>query len=167
MQILAQLDKKAFFKVFNNHASKRKLKLVRGISALGDGHIYLIGACYFYLLNTNQSNLALCAMIIAFMLERPSYFILKNMFKRARPSQAIVVGFVKPSDQFSLPSGHSSAAWLFATVVTWYFPHLGFIYMFALAISVSRVMLGVHYPCDVILGALLGSSFAVVGFLSV
>ena len=75
----------------------------------------------------------------------------------------MVEGFVRPSDKFSLPSGHSSAAWLFVTVMAWSYPQFSAIVVFAIAVSLSRVMLGVHYPCDILAGAVLGSMFALVG----
>ncbi|ATC99748.1 phosphatase PAP2 family protein [Pseudoalteromonas spongiae] len=163
MQTISQLDRKAFFKLFNHQASKRRLYVIKAVSKLGDGFLYLLVGAACYLIDTETSKLALFALVLGFSVERPVYFFLKNTLKRERPSQSIVEGFVVPSDRFSLPSGHSSAAWLFACVITWYFPEFSYVLLLAVAISLSRVMLGVHYPCDIIVGAVLGTGFAFVG----
>ena len=163
MQSISQLDRKAFFKLFNDQASKRRLNFIKGISKLGDGPLYIIIGASLYLLNTTTSQIALLALVLGFALERPVYFFLKNTVKRERPRHEMVEGFVRPSDKFSLPSGHSSAAWLFVTVMAWSYPQFSAIVVFAIAVSLSRVMLGVHYPCDILAGAVLGSMFALVG----
>jgi len=167
MQSIAQLDRQAFFKLFNHTLSSRRKRVIRAISKLGDGPLYVIAGGILYLIGTTNSHLALMSLVLAFACERPVYFFLKNILKRERPSQCIVTGFVEPSDKFSLPSGHSSAAWLFYVILTWYFPILMPLLAIALAISLSRVMLGVHYPCDIIAGALLGCTFAYFGIAGV
>ena len=165
MQTISQLDRKAFFKLFNHQASKRRLYTIKTVSKLGDGFLYLAIGLVCYLVDTQVSKLALSALVMGFALERPCYYLLKNTLKRERPSQTIVEGFVVPNDRFSLPSGHSSAAWLFASIISWYFPEFSYVLLLAAAISLSRVMLGVHYPCDVLVGALLGISFATVAII--
>lgn len=60
-----------------------------------------------------------------------------------------------------MPSGHSAAAFAFATGVGHTMPRTaGLLRVFAAAVAYSRVHTGVHYPGDVIAGALLGSAVA-------
>ena len=57
----------------------------------------------------------------------------------------------------SLPSGHSTTAFAAATILGAYFPRFRLpFYALAALIAWSRVVVGVHYPLDVIAGALLG-----------
>ena len=57
----------------------------------------------------------------------------------------------------SFPSGHTASAFAFATVVTAGFPRLSLpLYALATAVGYSRVHMGVHYPSDVMGGAVLG-----------
>jgi undecaprenyl-diphosphatase len=57
----------------------------------------------------------------------------------------------------SFPSGHASAAFACATVIAWAAPRLAIpSFVLAAAIAWSRVYNGVHWPLDVLGGALLG-----------
>ena len=59
----------------------------------------------------------------------------------------------------SFPSGHTASAFAFATAVGADLPALSFpLDALAAAVGYSRVHLGVHYPSDVIVGAVLGSA---------
>ncbi len=61
----------------------------------------------------------------------------------------------------SFPSGHAATSFACATVLAWRFPRLAVpALLLAAAIAYSRVYNGVHYPLDVIAGALLGAAVA-------
>lgn len=134
------------------------VKISRFVSFSADGPLYGVVGVLFLL----QGNWALGKLIaLAFALERSCYLIFKSTFRRNRPPQAIP-GYqseVIPSDQFSFPSGHTSAAFLMAGVLSYAFPWLAFIlYPWACCVGIARVMLGVHFPTDILAGAVLGSS---------
>lgn len=136
--------------------------LSRYLSMSADGPLYLLTALLLSILGYQQF---LPVFIAAFALERSVYFVLKKFCKRNRPPQAIP-GFksvITPSDQFSFPSGHTSAAFLMLMLISAIFP-VAFAYLLPWAISVgcSRVMLGVHFPTDIGAGAGLGCSCAYI-----
>jgi undecaprenyl-diphosphatase len=57
----------------------------------------------------------------------------------------------------AFPSGHTSAAFACATVLAWASPRLRIpVFVLAAAIGCSRVYVGVHWPLDVLGGAVLG-----------
>ena len=76
-----------------------------------------------------------------------------------RPCHGItgVAALIEPSDKFSFPSGHTAAAFVFAAVLAAFYPLLALpAFVLATLIGLSRVMLGVHYPGDIVAGAVLG-----------
>lgn len=142
---------------------KHRLFLIgfsRWISRTADGYLYLIAAVFFGLINQWQ---IIYLLALGFVLERSLYFVLKNKLKRNRPQQAIA-GFksiIEPSDQFSFPSGHTSAAFLTMGIISAFYPALGIILLvWAIWVGMSRVMLGVHFPTDSVAGAILGYSIS-------
>ena len=95
----------------------------RGISRTADGLLYVLAAAWLYWDRGGQDEL-LQAMVLAFLIERPVYFALKKGFKRNRPQQALsnFQSAIKPADQFSFPSGHTSAAFMVATLFGYCLP---------------------------------------------
>ncbi len=87
------------------------------------------------------------------------YKFLKTRLLRERPfvsSLGIRCG-TPPLDRYSFPSGHTLHAVLFTTIALAYFPLLAPVLIpFMLLVAVSRVVLGLHYPSDVVAGAALG-----------
>ncbi|HEV7631790.1 MAG TPA: phosphatase PAP2 family protein, partial [Steroidobacteraceae bacterium] len=66
-----------------------------------------------------------------------------------------------PLDRFSFPSGHTLHAVSFTLIASMAFPLLALLLVpLALLIALSRVVLGLHYPSDVLAGALLGAGVA-------
>lgn len=91
------------------------------------------------------------------------YRTLKRYTKRPRPFRRHdgIVAHVAPLDEFSFPSGHTLHAVTLTLVMCWYFPMMAVVLVpFAVAVAVSRVVLGLHYPSDVLAATVIGCGLA-------
>lgn len=79
--------------------------------------------------------------------------VVKRLVGRQRPTSLHGMALIDIPDRFSFPSGHACAAMAVAVGFSAAFPVLA-IPLLALAwiVGVSRVVLGVHYPGDVLVG---------------
>ena len=88
-----------------------------------------------------------------------SEYAMKPAFDRARPFEtdaSIVVIDARPQTE-SFPSGHAAMAFAYALAGSRMIPGVAWVcWPLATVIAVSRVYLGVHWPSDVLGGALLG-----------
>lgn len=93
--------------------------------------------------------------------------VLKRLIKRKRPFEVIhTLRTIKIGvDQYSFPSGHTTAAFALAMSTSILTTSLLFSTIFlvlAVMVGFSRVYLAVHYPSDVIAGAFIGSTVALM-----
>jgi undecaprenyl-diphosphatase len=91
------------------------------------------------------------------------YRILKTRLVRERPfvSHAAIRLGTAPLDRYSFPSGHTLHAVCLTMLALAQFPALAALLVpFAAAVAASRVVLGLHYPTDVLAGAVLGAILA-------
>ncbi len=109
-----------------------------------------------------RGRMAAVMLIIAVALsDQLSSALLKPLVRRVRPCNALPLEemrlLVRRSGAFSFPSSHATNSFGMATVLAWRWPRLAIIFIaFAILVAYSRVYVGVHYPLDVLAGAILG-----------
>jgi undecaprenyl-diphosphatase len=157
------LDVRTFIWCMSLKQRERLTRCSRYLSASADGPWYVLVTALLFMLEEELPAGLLQAMLLAVSIERAIYLVAKNLFKRNRPQDALggFHSFIRPSDRFSFPSGHTSCAFLFASFMVLLFPQaLLFWFSWAAAIGMSRVFLGVHFPTDTLVGAILGLTVA-------
>ncbi|AKB17465.1 phosphatase PAP2 family protein [Methanosarcina sp. WH1] len=125
------------------------------VSLKFDYFLFLIIAVLYYYRGREQTILFLVLLVSAWSLA----LALKPIFEVPRPED---VRFVTCTTGYSMPSGHSLMSFALATFLhsrAGKFKLL--VWIFAITVSLSRIFIGVHYPSDVIVGALIG---CIVGF---
>lgn len=137
--------------------------LFRVVSRLGDGVFwYVLIALLPLFMGADRLHACLIAvahMLCAAAVGLVTYKVLKKKLLRERPfiSFEAIECAMPPLDRYSFPSGHTLHAVLFTSIAIVYAPVLSVVLIpFAFLIAASRVVLGLHYPSDVIVGAILG-----------
>ncbi|MGB0892939.1 MAG: phosphatase PAP2 family protein [Parashewanella sp.] len=158
LNIISELDIRGFNRVINWTQVYKLNHLARRISSSGDGHLYGLFAVVC-LISHPKGQYLFNLLLMSFLIELPLYLLLKNTIRRVRPCHAVtgIQAKFEPSDKFSLPSGHTAAAFVMATAVFSVLPLVGSLFfIWASGIGISRVALAVHYPTDIIAGVGLG-----------
>lgn len=139
--------------------------LFAGVSRLGDG-IGWYAIMVIMLAAHGWTELpAVLHMLVVSGLGLMLYAGIKKVTARPRPCDArnhLHVS-VAPLDKYSFPSGHTLHAVSFAILMLHYWPELAALVIpFALLVAVSRLVLGLHYLSDVLAGAAIGATLALL-----
>ena len=135
---------------------------------------------FFVLWTNGGTSLFMCLIIIFLWLKgekKPAIYLalglivdailvytLKTIIHRPRPYEVLSIMPLELVDNFrSLPSGHTSIAFLSAMILSkFYSKYMVVFFVIAASIGFSRVYIGVHYPLDVIVGAITGSLLGIL-----
>lgn len=141
--------------------------LFAAASRLGNGVIWYVLLVAIALFDPVSGIGAASHLFVVGVMGIAIYKLLKKKLVRQRPYMTwdtIRLG-AAPLDLYSFPSGHTLHAVSATWVVTAYYPDLAWALVpFAVLVALSRVVLGLHYPTDVLVGALIGAALAVVSF---
>lgn len=126
-------------------------------------YIIILGFLFFKGGRKGKVAVILVLILIAFADQSTNF--LKEYFARLRPCKALegvnlLVGCNSP---FGMPSNHSVNNFAAATLFSYFYPIFKIaLFSAASLIAISRVFVGVHYPSDVIIGAIIGTIEAVI-----
>lgn len=144
-----------------SHTSQYRLirHSFRAISRMGDGMFWYILMLVIGFTQGPSGWLACLHMTCVGLTGTLVYKWLKHRTSRPRPFQVRqdVLLSGTPLDYFSFPSGHTLHAVAFGTVAIQTYPQLfPVVAPFVVLVGISRVVLGLHYPSDVLAGAAIG-----------
>jgi undecaprenyl-diphosphatase len=94
--------------------------------------------------------------------------VLKPYFARTRPQFVIPDAILRSPIHYgySFPSNHASNCFATATMLSLFIPVMAPVFLLgAAAIAYSRVYVGVHFPADVLAGAMVGALLSLIYFL--
>ncbi len=135
-------------------------------SRLGDGVIWYVLILLLPVLYGMPAVRPAIVMALTGLVGVMVYAVLKRCFVRERPfiRHSGISQAGAPLDRYSFPSGHTLHAVAIAWQASAHFPELAWVLVpLAAMIAASRVVLGLHYPTDVLAGAFIGACLAELG----
>ncbi len=151
------MDQQLFYKI---NGSKLYRSFFGMITHLGGARISVLSILALALLGSFYPSIR-PAVIQAFLVLSVSHFVMhfiKRSVKRIRPYLSLpdVMLHGHPFEDHSFPSGHSTAIFSITIPFMLHFPGaIVMLFPISVLVAYSRVVLGVHYPSDVMAGALL------------
>ena len=169
---MMSLDEQIFLAVNQGLQHSWSVHLFCLVTWLGNGIVLaLLILPSLYLFDRKALKQHAVPLVIVVVLSGVVVNVMKPAIGRSRPPehfapQGIVVNTPMgvPSDR-SFPSGHTQTAFSAAAYLACMYPVAAApLVLAACLVGMSRIVLGVHYPLDVLTGAAVGILFAVAGF---
>lgn len=167
LHLFEPIDIQILFFIQEHYRNSFLDKIMPLITKLGNiGVFWIILACFFILIKKYR-KIGIMMFIAIFLCALTGNIILKPLVKRIRPFDLVHFTqlLISAPKDFSFPSGHTMVSFASASVIISQNKKWG-IYAFILAflIGFSRLYLFVHFPSDVIIGAVIG---CILGIISV
>lgn len=163
LQLIATGDHKLMRKV-NKWPAPRWIRLASiAATRAGDGWLWYLLGLGVLLLGGDGRLTAIAAAGSAAVVGIGLFVSLKKVSGRKRPCEIEphVWAHLLPPDRFSFPSGHTITAFAVAITIGTFYPVLfGLLLFCALVIATSRILLGMHFLSDVVVGAIIGTGLA-------
>ena len=142
-------------------------KAAKGLGKAGNnGGVWVaVGVLLAVLDGSNRGAWLVCAALgpVAIGLN----YVVKLVVRRPRPVLEGLPPLGGAPSSLSFPSAHATSSFAVATAMTRVEPWGALAFLLALALSLGRPYLGMHYPSDVLAGAVLGVGLGLLVPLSI
>lgn len=153
-----ELDRRGALALHRASATPAVLRLLAACSRLSDADAWCLVVAVLWFTHPPLAR----TMTLLGAANLALYALLKQGTRRDRPCDPLkgcagIRACTPVPDAFSFPSGHTLHAVAFSLPLAAAFPTLApALWTFATLVAVSRVVLGLHYPSDVVAGAAIG-----------
>ena len=168
LEKILKLDRDLFLIINNNLESWFNDFFLGGLTITGNLLILLpLALAYLYIVDKNNFKKNSIILILAVILGGLIVKIIKEFVGRPRPLKEMeplltagkvhIHNILGAHRENSFPSGHTQAAFCTATApICIYRKHALYLILIAFLMGLSRIYVGVHFPLDVVCGAILG-----------
>jgi undecaprenyl-diphosphatase len=168
MEYVTVIDRSLFLLI--NHLPHNWLLngVANGFSGIGEwGFIWFVLAAILFFREEERDHWFFLPFVISgFLGSIISEILIKFLVARPRPTVEMGAIILTNPGNYSFPSTHTTLAFAMAYILSREEPKLRrWFYTLAICISFSRIYLGVHYPVDVVCGAILGTVIGWASFL--
>ena len=180
LQKLEDWDTKTFLVVYKSDISKRSMIFAKAFSFFGTlyfwGLVWLVWFVYGYITKDYyllvlftggfEQSIIIHSLIRYKIVKRNRPYITLKKEGVKKHDDFIRIPYLMPeSEQKSFPSGHVAFLLFFGVIFSFYFNNLIILFVFLgldVVMAICRLILGVHYPIDVIFGFVFGFLYALI-----
>jgi len=165
---LPALDNSLFYFINNGLSNGFLNTVMPWLSNMGTREFLIVAGIALLFGKDRKFKIAGITLIVGLFICRSAVYSLKMWIARPRPFLVLAhVHVLAKEMSFSFPSGHSTNIFMAAALLSAYSRKCRYFYILAFVVGISRIYLGVHYPSDVLGGALLGIALgAGLGWIS-